>query len=154
MRGSKAAPPEDFADFEARAILRGNMAPGTVFWVDPKDDGQWTLYQVLDKRTELDLTTNGKYTIRRLGRTHADWYFLPVAESNIQPPAKGIPPISEQAKQRGVPVPVGATVRQLIGENYIVDPTWPLDAVLRASTESPTGYVITTHRVAAYALAH
>ena len=130
-----------YADIDKHAVLRSNMVPGTVFWVDPKDSGQWTLYQVLDKHTELDLAT---HKTRRLGRTHEDWSFLPVAESSIQPLAKSIPLISEQAKQRGVPVPVGATVRQLISENYIVDPTWPLDAVVRISAEISTGYVVTT----------
>lgn len=72
----------DEEDFDKLAVQRGAMSPGTVFWVDPKDDDHWTIYQVLDRHTEVDLSSSmGTRPLRHLGRSHADFCFLPVANA-------------------------------------------------------------------------
>lgn len=64
----------------------------------------------------------------------APMYYLPLGEGRVA--------IRDQARIRGVEIPVGKTVTEIAGLGFDVDPTWELDAVLVRSKDSPTGYAI------------
>ena len=66
----------------------------------------------------------------------------------------GMVPLREQAKARGEELPIGAMARDLRARGYQLVDTYPDYAVLEASEESPTGFVLRFDMCPEYALAY
>ncbi len=60
----------------------------------------------------------------------------------IQPLEDGRKSIQDQAALANIPVPVGATVKELQNRGFDTDPNWPPHGTLKEDPESPTGFSI------------
>lgn len=58
----------------------------------------------------------------------------------MNPLREGLVPVADQARQRGVAVPVGRTAGDLRHNAYVLDDEVPDHAVLRFDPFSPTGF--------------
>lgn len=65
-----------------------------------------------------------------------------MASKEIEPLREGRISIKDQAARARIPVPVGATVKELEEHGFDVDPLWPRHARLAEESASPTGLVV------------
>lgn len=69
----------------------------------------------------------------------------------MQPLREGRRPLSEQAKERGEPMPVGKSIAWLREAGWDCDDDWPDYGCIVESAESPTGYAVAFNPVFALA---